>query len=269
MKLIIISILILLASLFFTKKETYSNNCPAAVTVNCPDKNKICPALNCPEPVCPELKCPGPNFPDLNCPKLTCPETPCPKLTCPEKECPEKECPPLVCEDKICPPPTVCPEPKWPERKCPEPSNLTESSPSLVPDKNTCSDIKMDEPESIKTLNKNFENFDESYRSIGSEEKSKGFSSGSYITITLIINTINGIINSDEDILEYLKNNGICNMKPFFNEQEINYINTFIDKIIKPLRKDANFKSILKKISDATLQNTKRVCSSSNITCNF
>jgi len=69
MNLLIISIVILLVSLIFTKiKETYRNDCPVAVSVNCPNKETICPSL----------KCPGPEYPDLKCPELKCPEPKCP-----------------------------------------------------------------------------------------------------------------------------------------------------------------------------------------------
>jgi hypothetical protein len=301
MKALIFSIIILLVSLVFTKnKETYRDNCPAAVAVKCPDKKKLCGSLTCPEPKCPELNCPGPNFPELNCPELKCPEPKCPELTCPEPYCPEQKCPEILCPEPKCPEikcpelkckenkcpepkcPEIkfpelkcpacpeCPEPKWPERKCPEPSNLTDSTPSLVPNKNTCNkDIKTTEPESIKLLNKNFEKFEESYRSTGSREKGNIFTSSSYLTITVIMITIKSMLSSDDDVFNHLKNNGVCNTSPFFNEEEINYINNFIDKIIMPLRKDEIFKGIIKKICDSILENTKRVCSISNITCNF
>jgi len=75
-------------------------------------------------------------------------------------------------------------------------------------------------------------------------------------------------MSCDEKTFDNYKNL-ICNSGPFFNENEINYINNFMNKTIKPLRNDVIFKSILTKVSDQILDNTKRLCSYSKITCNF
>ena len=101
------------------------------------------------------------------------------------------------------------------------------------------------------------------------QEKRTLFHFSTIINLKFILRFIKCVIDDKTDETINLLKGPMCLSSPLLSKEEIDYLNTLLPRIIKPLSNDKMFEQIINKMNNFLKASLDNACKNVNITCNL